>query len=312
MCMWMPCDPCSVVMWISCGSFASDTNSRCCSNCALAPVGTVCDVAGPFTRDCSTNVFCDGVQPTCPDTNTTGTALIGSDCYIGRCQATQAGSNFTECVDFCTFQGMEPCNCTNLEDECKVCCEVDGSCRPLVENIFRPTGTTCSGGSCIGGECRAIQDTISRIFNIITNFDGNELVMFMEENIVGFTIIFSLLLWIPAAVTLHCCYDHKLWKKFKEENIDFIRALRPEKVPLLDTQPLLSNPTELRSRSTSPIDDSPHPTYSSSSRGGPHSSLDSETSVTGRTTLVWPPQSFLVTLLPYNVPLHTCVLLNFV
>ena len=27
----------------------------------------------------------------------------------------------------------------------------------------------------------------------------------MEENIVGFTLIFTLILWIPAALALHCC-----------------------------------------------------------------------------------------------------------
>ena len=71
----------------------------------------------------------------------------------------------------------------------------------------------------------------------------------MEENIVGFTLIFSLLLWIPPAIVLHFCvsyvsarvrererervrhnfssqYDKQVWKNFKKENTDFIHALR--------------------------------------------------------------------------------------
>ena len=34
--------------------------------------------------------------------------------YSGRCRESQAESNFTECVDFCTFEGMEMCFCSNL------------------------------------------------------------------------------------------------------------------------------------------------------------------------------------------------------
>ena len=39
--------------------FISDTNSRCCSNCAVASAETVCDAAGRFTRDCSSDIHCE-------------------------------------------------------------------------------------------------------------------------------------------------------------------------------------------------------------------------------------------------------------
>ena len=82
------------------------------------------------------------------------------------------------------------------------------------------------------GKCREAQDTISRLIFIITNLDGNDFgkktflknftdffpffstVMFMEENIVGFTLIFTLILWIPSAILIHFCVsfqDSSLW-----------------------------------------------------------------------------------------------------
>jgi hypothetical protein len=99
-----------------------------------------------------------------------------------------------------------------------------------------------------------VQDTISRVFSFITNLDVDDFVLFMEENIVGFTIIFSLILWIPAALVLHCCYDRKVWMKFKVENTDFIRAHTEE-------EPLIDDRGELGSHSTSPVDDSSPPPY---------------------------------------------------
>ncbi|CAI8050024.1 hypothetical protein GBAR_LOCUS27521 [Geodia barretti] len=78
----------------------------------------------------------------------------------------------------------------------------------------------------------------------------------MEENIVGFTLIFTLILWIPAALVLHCCYDRKVWEKFKMENTDFISAHNaPEE------EPLIADRGELGSGNTSPVDDSSPPPY---------------------------------------------------
>jgi disintegrin and metalloproteinase domain-containing protein 17 len=235
------------------GKQCSDTNSPCCFGCRVAMAERVCEEAGDFTTNCSINIACDGVNVSCPAMNTSFMAAPGTLCLLGRCSP--IGNNLTKCVDFCKFNGMVRCNCTREGETCKLCCQNEnGDCEVSSEDINLPTGTRCKGGACIAGRCRATQDTITRFFNIISNLDVNDFVLFLQENIVGFTLIFSLLLWIPGSISLHCFYDRKVWRKFKMENVDFIRALRlkPEIQPLIDRG-------ELRSRSTSPIDDAPLP-----------------------------------------------------
>ncbi|CAI8050023.1 ADAM 17-like protease [Geodia barretti] len=155
------------------GAMCSDTNSACCTECEIASEDVVCNEAGDFSTNCSIDIHCNGRTSECPNIDTTNMAPHGSSCLIGRCRS--IGNNLTECVDFCTFNGTTNCTCPSQDDECKLCCQREGgACEVSEDNINLPTGFRCSTGFCIGGECRELQDTISRVFSFITNLDVDD------------------------------------------------------------------------------------------------------------------------------------------
>lgn len=183
----------------------SPVNADCCSlaTCAPRSAGSLCR---PSPRlSCTRPAYCDGRRPHCPPPQP---VEDGRECLDeGECQAGQ-------CVDFCQRRdvGMRPCICENVTESCFRCCKAANglaACRPFASRQH-PLRLHRDGRPCIHGFCdadgaciRQEQDVVEHLWNVVSNLRGSKFLKFMEDNLVGFVILFSLLVWIPASYLVH-------------------------------------------------------------------------------------------------------------
>ena len=129
-----PDPPCTVRR--AAGYQCSYASSPCCiSTCHFSQPDKLCRVRGECTKD----TYCDGNSYNCPqepfepngkmcDSNT-------KTCQDGKC----TGS-------ICSLYNSDPCECTEVEYECYMCCLIDGECVPAFLNdeyIKKPVGDPC-------------------------------------------------------------------------------------------------------------------------------------------------------------------------
>ncbi|RWS12782.1 ADAM 17-like protease-like protein [Dinothrombium tinctorium] len=191
------------------GAKCSDQNHPCCLNCQFIPAGFLC--REKHAADCKDEAYCSGSGAMCPKSPP---IEDDTDCLDrGKCKS-------GKCLTFCETLGMYPCMCKNVEDACKRCCHnpisINNTCVPYHVTEILGDGTPCIRGICEKGECKPMgQDVTRRIWHIIRNFHPNEFIMFAKNNMVGFIIICSLLIWIPC-----CCLIRRYDKKKKTKLVD--------------------------------------------------------------------------------------------
>ncbi|XP_071810805.1 ADAM 17-like protease isoform X2 [Apostichopus japonicus] len=195
----------------------SDQNHPCCSNCRYATSTTICRQASDYDADCAQTAYCTGRSSECPASKPredNSSCIDGGKCVGGVC------------LPFCESQhrGLLSCLCSG-ENACYRCCKEseDGECRPFLngtteEVISVPNGRPCTDGVCVEGECEIqTQDLIERFFDVFEKININILRRILKDNVVGATIIISLIFWVPCSCIVHH-FDKK--REAEAESID--------------------------------------------------------------------------------------------
>uniref|UniRef100_A0A3P8V618 ADAM metallopeptidase domain 17 n=1 Tax=Cynoglossus semilaevis TaxID=244447 RepID=A0A3P8V618_CYNSE len=194
------------------GAQCSDRNAACCKGCRFQAEGVVCQE--PINTTCKGHSYCTGNSSECPppeDAPDHTECLDSGQCVSG------------ECVPFCqAVLELLPCACNETHSTCKVCCRSNsGLCAPYREQggnfLFLRKGKPCTVGFCDGaGKCmKQVQDVIERLWDFIDKLDINTFGKFLADNIVGSVLVFSLLLWVPFSILVHCV-DQKLDQQYQE------------------------------------------------------------------------------------------------
>ncbi|XP_060947486.1 disintegrin and metalloproteinase domain-containing protein 17 [Limanda limanda] len=193
------------------GARCSDRNSACCRGCGFESEGGVCQE--PIDATCKGHSYCTGNSSECPapeDAPDQTVCLDGGECLSG------------ECVPFCeAVLQLQPCACNETNSSCKVCCRSGGgACTPHQDHtghfLFLRKGKPCTVGFCDGaGKCmKQVQDVVERLWDFIETLDISTLGRFLADNVVGSVVAFSLLLWVPVSILVHCV-DRKLDQQYE-------------------------------------------------------------------------------------------------
>ncbi|XP_075873322.1 disintegrin and metalloproteinase domain-containing protein 17 isoform X2 [Nelusetta ayraudi] len=194
------------------GAQCSDRNSACCRDCRFQSRGGVCQE--PINATCRGHSYCTGYSSECPPPEKapdTTVCLDSGQCLDG------------ECIPFCrTVLQLHPCACNETHSSCRVCCRSSGgTCVPYQDEsgdfLFLRKGKPCTVGFCDGaGRCmKQVQDVVERLWDFIEQLDINTLGKFLADNMVGSVLAFSLLLWVPLSILVHCL-DRKLDQQYEQ------------------------------------------------------------------------------------------------
>lgn len=208
----------------------SDINHICCSNCVFSSTSKKCRDRNEF--NCTGDTFCDGKSAGCPDHYKR--LVDKSPCNFGRGNCLKSG-----CVDVCKQKGMDQCHTGKTSNLCHVWCKdrTSKTCSVLLMNgkkIQEPNGTLCDSrkGLCVDGTCQPIKKNVEAEFEaLLDHFTFSKLGQFLQANIVGTILTFSLLIWVPAS-----CIVHFLDKQQDEEDFIVSRWMHPNNVQLLPKQ----------------------------------------------------------------------------
>ncbi|KAM9354621.1 disintegrin and metalloproteinase domain-containing protein 17 [Pholidichthys leucotaenia] len=213
------------------GAKCSDRNSACCKNCKFETAGEVCQE--PIDATCKGHSYCTGNSSECPPPENAPdktVCLDNGECFNG------------ECVPFCqAILNLQPCACNETNSSCKVCCRsAAGVCSPYINQsghfLFLRKGKPCTVGFCDGaGKCmKQVQDMIERLWDFIDKLDINTFGKFLADNIVGSVVAFSLLLWVPLSILVHCV-DRKLDRQYEQNAKSFFFPSNAELLSSLDS-----------------------------------------------------------------------------
>ena len=199
----------------------SDENDACCKNCRIAPETQPC--REKFEIECNDTTLCDGKNKTCPPK---APPLTGNSCGFRR-GICKDGS----CLSICSSKNKTQCPCTG-ENSCKVCCKDSDSktCVPYMKGsqlVDENDGIPCllkgEQGQCIQGKCEKSQQNVEDEFkSLLKDFTFSKFARFLEENIVGTILFFSLLVWIPAS-----CIVNYIDKRDEEHEAQMKQWLNP-------------------------------------------------------------------------------------
>lgn len=210
----------------------SDSNHGCCTNCMFSNNEKLC--RGEFKLECIGETKCTGHSKDCPEapnlTNREDCGLSKGNCVNGNCTSLCAQSNKLSCL------------CQAGGDACKICCKdtEKSNCKPLVKNGVETKendGIPCflsqGQGQCVRGVCKKSQQNVKDEFkDLLKDFTFSKFARFMEANIVGTILVFSLMIWIPAS-----CVVNYLDKKQEEEDKEMTKWLNPFSRQLMKTTP---------------------------------------------------------------------------
>ncbi|XP_028997694.1 disintegrin and metalloproteinase domain-containing protein 17 [Betta splendens] len=211
------------------GARCSDRNSACCRNCRFEAEGQVCQE--PIDATCKGRSYCTGNSSECPppeDAANNTACLDNGQCLGG------------ECVPFCrVVLDLQPCACNESNSSCSVCCrDSSGACVPYRDptgkSVFLRKGKPCTVGFCDGaGRCmKQVQDVVERLWDFIEKLDIDSLGRFLADNVVASVVAFSLLLWVPLSILVHCV-DKKMDRQYEQttkslffpSNAEFLSSL---------------------------------------------------------------------------------------
>lgn len=209
-----PDECCTANCMLKPGKLCSDKNSVCCENCYYAPPSKVCSDATEQNAYCSHKSYCTGRDVRCPSPHplNDGTGCIDNGTCVGGA-----------CMAFCEVNNYRSCICSPLEQSCYFCCvfEPNGPCEPFLDRHTRmaipvPDGKPCEIGGCVQGHCEGrTQDLIARFFDVFEGFTISTVGRIIKDNVVGATLIISLLIWIPCSCLIHYV-DKKRARELKQ------------------------------------------------------------------------------------------------
>ncbi|XP_031696378.1 disintegrin and metalloproteinase domain-containing protein 17-like, partial [Anarrhichthys ocellatus] len=153
---------------------------------------------------------------------------------------------------------------------CKVCCRSGGGggvCAAYQDVtgsfLFLRKGKPCTVGFCDGaGKCmKQVQDVVERLWDFIDKLDINTFGTFLADNIVGSVVAFSLLVWVPFSILVHCVdkkldkqYEHNTKSLFFPSNAELLSSLESASVRIFKppTFPTSTSSAGLRFQPSSP------------------------------------------------------------
>ncbi|XP_072042167.1 ADAM 17-like protease isoform X1 [Amphiura filiformis] len=181
----------------------SDQNSPCCEDCLYAPSSKVCRRTAEVDADCDKTAYCNGRSDQCPPS---ASKADGDECIDdGKCRG-------GKCVQFCEDRKMVSCICEDVSVSCHRCCKKDANspCLQFFNGTTEeswipvPNGRPCPTGVCKEGHCVGqTQDVIERFFDVFEDIDISVIARIIKDNVVGATLIISLLIWIPCSCVIH-------------------------------------------------------------------------------------------------------------
>uniref|UniRef100_A0A8D1Q370 Disintegrin and metalloproteinase domain-containing protein 17 n=1 Tax=Sus scrofa TaxID=9823 RepID=A0A8D1Q370_PIG len=237
------------------GVQCSDRNSPCCKNCQFETAQKKCQEA--INATCKGVSYCTGNSSECPPPGNAEDDTVCLD--LGRCKD-------GKCVPFCEReQRLESCACNETDHSCKVCCRApSGRCLPYVDaeqkNLFLRKGKPCTVGFCdMNGKCeKRVQDVIERFWEFIDKLSINTFGKFLADNIVGSVLVFSLMLWIPVSILVHCV-DKKLDKQYESlsllhpSNVEMLSSMDSASVRIIKPFPAPQTPGRLQPLQPGPV-----------------------------------------------------------
>ncbi|XP_041109503.1 disintegrin and metalloproteinase domain-containing protein 17 [Polyodon spathula] len=208
----------------------SDRNSPCCKGCKFDQAGKICQEA--INATCKGESACTGTSSECPPPANAADDITCVD--NGKCR-------HGECIPFCDgLNGLKSCACNETDNSCKVCCrDTNGVCKPyedLGKFLYLRKGKPCTVGFCDGsGKCmKQVQDAVERFWDFIEKLDINTFAKFLEDNIVGSVVVFSLIFWIPLSILVHCV-DKRLDRQYEENTKSFFYPSNAEMLSSMDS-----------------------------------------------------------------------------
>eukprot|EP00794_Sanderia_malayensis_P012069 gene12069-13313_t len=195
---------CDVNCKLKPGAVCSDANTPCCDNCQLSSKTKKC--RNRFALACQGETYCNGLSDTCPEPP----PLTGVPCSFSKGVCMNG-----KCLTFCQQHKMVDCVCSKSDTVCKICCKkansTDTTCSPIIVNSTsyivndgKPCRTAKTSGSCAKGKCEKLQKNVfDHLYDLMKHFTAKNFARFMQENIVGTILVFSLFLWIPSSCIVH-------------------------------------------------------------------------------------------------------------
>ncbi|XP_027706127.1 disintegrin and metalloproteinase domain-containing protein 17 [Vombatus ursinus] len=237
------------------GVQCSDRNSPCCKNCQFETAEKKCQEA--INATCKGVSFCTGNSSECPPPGNAADDTVCLD--LGKCKD-------GECIPFCEREkNLQSCACNETDHSCKVCCrDESGRCVPYLDAdnnfLFLRKGKPCTVGFCdMNGKCeKRVQDVIERFWDFIDQLSINTFGKFLADNIVGSVLVFSLILWIPLSILVHCV-DKKLDKQYESlslfhpSNVEMLSSMDSASVRIIKPFPVPQPPGRLQPLQPAPV-----------------------------------------------------------
>ncbi|XP_044519564.1 disintegrin and metalloproteinase domain-containing protein 17 [Gracilinanus agilis] len=237
------------------GVQCSDRNSPCCKNCQFETAEKKCQEA--INATCKGVSYCTGNSSECPPPGNAADDTVCLD--LGKCKD-------GECIPFCEREkNLQSCACNETDHSCKVCCrDESGRCVPYLDAdnnfLFLRKGKPCTVGFCdMNGKCeKRVQDVIERIWDFIDQLSINTFGKFLADNIVGSVLVFSLILWIPLSILVHCV-DKKLDKQYESlslfhpSNVEMLSSMDSASVRIIKPFPVPQPPGRLQPLQPAPV-----------------------------------------------------------
>ncbi|XP_061169884.1 ADAM 17-like protease [Saccostrea echinata] len=203
------CDPgshpdgcCDSTCQLAGDAVCSPMNFACCTgNCKLASNQTECHLALDDDSDCLGVSRCNGIDFICPQPPPKSNQSCIDN---GVCQG-------GVCVGFCERHGQLPCVCSDESgNSCKQCCKKAENleCTPYPGAGALSDGQICVHGFCKQGTCVKSSLPAERLWKVVLQQIRNSFDEFMRNNIVFFVTLFTLIVYIPAAILVGR-YDKK-------------------------------------------------------------------------------------------------------
>ncbi|KAM9070711.1 disintegrin and metalloproteinase domain-containing protein 17 [Sarcophilus harrisii] len=237
------------------GVQCSDRNSPCCKNCQFETAEKKCQEA--INATCKGVSYCTGNSSECPPPGNAADDTVCLD--LGKCKD-------GECIPFCEREkNLQSCACNETDHSCKVCCrDESGRCVPYLDAdnnfLFLRKGKPCTVGFCdMNGKCeKRVQDVIERFWDFIDQLSINTFGKFLADNIVGSVLVFSLILWIPLSILVHCV-DKKLDKQYESlslfhpSNVEMLSSMDSASVRIIKPFPVPQPPGRLQPLQPAPV-----------------------------------------------------------
>ncbi|RDD42127.1 ADAM 17-like protease [Trichoplax sp. H2] len=231
----------------------SDENEICCLNCQIAPNTTLCQEAVSEDISCLGESYCEypsnitillyhcyhGIASIILSlTSTTGFSSQCPQALPKEDNAPCIGGGVCQngiCLTFCEKYDKSPCICSEDNISCQICCKDNASaiCKPHLDAngqmISLPDDNPCLEGICKKGKCsKTVQDFITRIHSALENLSSRDVAEWITNNIVGATLIISVLVWIPCSCIVNTVDNKQQKNRDKKRMERYLQSVQAE------------------------------------------------------------------------------------